>query len=70
MSPSLGSGHVPFWEGWWSLDLGWHVRPCLQKGWSHRGVGGGGLSRREGPCCHPYPTLGPVTLDWWSPRVC
>lgn len=36
---------------------GWHMRPCLQKGWSHRGVGVG-VSRREGPCCYPLPHPG------------
>lgn len=55
--PSLGPGYVPLLGRLVELDLGWHEAMPAEGLESLVGRGGGGLSRREGPCCHPYPTL-------------
>lgn len=70
MSPSQGPGHVPIWHSWQSLDLGLLREQCVSGALprlAHEAVpaeglespwGGVGVSRREGPCCHPLPHPG------------
>lgn len=60
VSPSLGPGYVPFWEGWWSLDLGLAREAMPAEGLESPWAGVGAVQARV-PAAIPTPPWVPAT---------